>query len=53
MSAEALLEQFGYLAVFVGTFLEGEAILIAAGFFATTGLRVITLPVISYVPASA
>ena len=37
MSPEALLEQFGYLAVFVGTFLEGEAILIAAGFFAAQG----------------
>ena len=37
MSAEALLEQFGYFAVFVGTFLEGEAILIAAGFFASRG----------------
>jgi membrane protein DedA with SNARE-associated domain len=35
MSPEALLEQFGYIAVFVGTFLEGEAILIAAGFFAS------------------
>ena len=37
MSPEALLEQFGYFAVFVGTFLEGEAILIAAGFFASRG----------------
>ena len=37
MSPEALLEQFGYLAVFLGTFLEGEAILIAAGFFASRG----------------
>jgi len=37
MSAEALLEQFGYLAVFLGTFLEGEAILVAAGFFASQG----------------
>ena len=37
MSPEALLEQFGYLAVFVGTFLEGEAILVAAGFFAESG----------------
>jgi membrane protein DedA with SNARE-associated domain len=35
MTAETLLEQFGYLAVFVGTFLEGEAILIAAAFFAS------------------
>jgi len=38
MSPESLLEQFGYLAVFVGTFLEGEAILVAAGFFASRGL---------------
>lgn len=37
MSPEALLEQFGYLAVFLGTFLEGEAILVAAGFFASRG----------------
>ena len=37
MSTEALLERFGYLAVFVGTFLEGEAILVMAGFFAERG----------------
>lgn len=37
MSPESLLEQFGYLAIFIGTFLEGEAILIAAGFFAAQG----------------
>src|SRR5215212_2223420 len=37
MSPEALLTDFGYLAVFVGTFLEGEAILITAGFFASRG----------------
>lgn len=37
MSEEQLLEQFGYFAVFVGTFLEGEAILVAAGFFASRG----------------
>lgn len=37
MSAESLLEQFGYLAVFIGTMLEGEAILVAAGFFAERG----------------
>src|SRR5215210_8087560 len=35
MSPESLLQDFGYLAVFVGTFLEGEAILVAAGFFAS------------------
>jgi membrane protein DedA with SNARE-associated domain len=37
MSPETLLEQFGYLAIFFGTFLEGEAILVAAGFFASRG----------------
>ncbi len=35
MSPESLLQDFGYLAVFVGTFLEGEAILVTAGFFAS------------------
>jgi len=34
MTPELLLERFGYLAVFVGTFLEGEVILVMAGFFA-------------------
>jgi len=37
MSAESLLQDFGYLAVFLGCFLEGEAILVAAGFFASRG----------------
>jgi membrane protein DedA with SNARE-associated domain len=37
MSPEALLEKFGYFAVFIGTFLEGEAIVVAAGFFASRG----------------
>lgn len=37
MSAETLLQDFGYLAVFVGCFLEGEAIQVAAGFFASRG----------------
>lgn len=37
MSPEELLQQFGYVAVFIGTFLEGEAILITAGFFASRG----------------
>ena len=35
MSPESLLQDFGYLAVFLGTILEGEAILVAAGFFAS------------------
>lgn len=37
MSPEELLHHFGYLAVFVGTFLEGETILVMAGFFAERG----------------
>jgi membrane protein DedA with SNARE-associated domain len=37
MSPELLLQKFGYLAVFVGTFLEGETILVLAGFFSERG----------------
>ena len=37
MSPEALIERFGYYAVYLGTILEGEAILVAAGFFAARG----------------
>src|SRR5690242_4763030 len=37
MSPEPLLHHFGYLAVFIGTFLEGETILVFAGFFAERG----------------
>lgn len=37
MSPEALLHKFGYLAVAIGTFLEGETILVMAGFFAERG----------------
>lgn len=37
MTPEILLQKFGYLAIFVGTFLEGETILVMAGFFAERG----------------
>lgn len=37
MSPELLLHKFGYIAVFIGTFLEGETILVMAGFFAQRG----------------
>lgn len=47
MSTESLLEQFGYFAVFVGTFLEGEGTLIAAGFFASRGF--LSLPLVTVV----
>jgi len=34
---EATIEQFGYLAVLIGTFMEGETVLILAGFAAHRG----------------
>ena len=34
MTPESLLQQYGYYAVFLGTFLEGETILVVAGFLA-------------------
>jgi membrane protein DedA with SNARE-associated domain len=37
MTPELLLHKFGYVAVFIGTFLEGETILVMAGFFAERG----------------
>jgi membrane protein DedA with SNARE-associated domain len=37
MSLEELILRYGYLALFVGTFLEGETILIVAGFMAQRG----------------
>ncbi|MBI5136785.1 MAG: DedA family protein [Nitrospirae bacterium] len=36
--ARQLVADYGYLAVFVGTFLEGEAVLLCAGFAAHQGL---------------
>ena len=54
MSPESLLEQFGYFAVFVGTFLEGEAILVTAGFFASRGyLDVFIVGLIAFIGAYA
>lgn len=54
MSAELLLEQFGYIAVFIGTFLEGEAILVAAGFFASRGyLDVFLVALVAFAGAYA
>ncbi len=37
MSISGLVEQYGYVAVFIGTFLEGETVLIFAGFAAHRG----------------
>jgi membrane protein DedA with SNARE-associated domain len=52
MSPEALLHKFGYLAVFVGTFLEGETILVMAGFFAQRGyLELMIVIVVAFLGA--
>lgn len=37
MSLESFIENYGYLALIVGTFLEGETILVLGGFLATRG----------------
>jgi membrane protein DedA with SNARE-associated domain len=47
MTPELLLQKFGYLAVFVGTFLEGETILVMAGFFAERGYLKLPLVVVT------
>ena len=47
MTPELLLHKFGYLAVFVGTFLEGETILVMAGFFAERGYLRLPLVVVT------
>ena len=48
MSPELLLERFGYYAVFIGTFLEGETILVMAGFFAERGyLQIVTVALVA------
>lgn len=52
MSPEALLHKFGYLAVIVGTFLEGETILVMAGFFAERGyLEVLLVMLCAFIGA--
>jgi membrane protein DedA with SNARE-associated domain len=47
MSPDLLLHKFGYLAVFVGTFLEGETILVMAGFFAERGYFKLALVILA------
>ena len=37
MTLESIVEHYGYLAIFVGTFLEGETIVILAGFLSHRG----------------
>lgn len=44
MSTEQLIEHYGYIAIFAGTFLEGETILVIAGFLAHRGY--LELPIV-------
>ncbi len=44
MDFPKLLSEYGYIAVFIGTFLEGESSLLAAGFFAHQ--RYMQLPIV-------
>ena len=37
MTLQSLIENYGYLAILIGTFLEGETIVILAGFAAQLG----------------
>jgi len=37
MTFESIIEHYGYAAIFIGTFLEGETILVIAGFLAHRG----------------
>lgn len=46
MTPELLLHKFGYFAVFIGTFLEGETILVMAGFFAERGYLQLALVIV-------
>ena len=47
MPLEDLIVQYGYLALFVGTFLEGETILIVAGYLAQNGYLDLVLVIVS------
>lgn len=44
MEIEPLINQFGYLAIFLGTLIEGESVLLAGGFFAQQGF--LSLPAV-------
>lgn len=46
MTFGSLIREFGYLAVFVGTFLEGETILVVAGFAAYEGYLELSLVIL-------
>ncbi len=52
MTPELLVQKWGYLAVFIGTFLEGETILVMAGFAAERGhLQILLVALVAFAGA--
>jgi len=52
MSPELLIQKWGYLAVFIGTFLEGETILVMGGFAAERGhLQILLVALVAFAGA--
>ena len=47
MSLEQLIAQYGYIVVFLGTLLEGETVLILAGFLAHRGYLILSLVILT------
>ena len=47
MNLEGLIVHYGYLALFIGTFLEGETILIIAGYLAQDGILDLPLVILA------
>ena len=42
MDLQSIIENYGYAAIFIGTFLEGETVLVLAGMAAHRGYLVLT-----------
>ncbi len=53
MSIQDFIETYGYLAVLVGTFLEGETILVLGGFAANHHLDLMWVIVAAFVAAAS
>ncbi|WP_217994833.1 DedA family protein [Methylogaea oryzae] len=47
MTLHEIISQYGYIALFIGTFLEGETILLVAGYLAHEGHLGLTLAILS------
>ena len=52
MNLQSLIENYGYIAIFIGTFLEGETIVILAGFAAQLGFLELPWVIVSAIAGS-